>query len=586
MKIIIFDFEVFLYDTLLGALIIENDDITLFQTWSIDEIKKFYLQNKESIWIGWNNEHYDNFILQACLKDNDPKKINDDIIIRDKRQYLNIHLHYYDIMSAAGFFSLKVTEALDGKQISESKVSFNLQRRLTNEEKEIVELYNFDDLEQTLDNFIKVKDAFILQLETIAEFKLDMKALSYTEAMTAEKVLHAERIDGISSWVVKPKHYDNLIIKNKEVLEFYLEEKFLSENAKLTTTICGVEHIIGVGGIHGARKIYKAKNALYFDVSGYYNLIMIKYGLLPRSIPDEYKKVYEEMYYEQLRLKKINPRKRNVLKTILLAVFGASLNEHLGFYDPYHGRLITMTGQIFLVDLLEKLEGKIELVQSNTDGIIVVPNEGISEQEIVEIVNEWQNRTGFNLKIEHISDIVQRDVNCYMYKQDDKIFALGGDIAHYTRRYIFPQSKDAFIIGDAIVNYFMLDKMPEETVFENKSDLKLFQYIAKKGTFKYVELQEDYEGYSNIEEVQSVNRVFASNDKIKRMLYKCNPEGKTKRSKVSNLPDNIFVYNNEILSNSVKDDLITKIDYQFYIDKIYDKIKTYVNIIKIKELKI
>ena len=40
MKIIIFDFEVFKYDTLLGCKIVNNDgSLDIFQTWNIEEIK-------------------------------------------------------------------------------------------------------------------------------------------------------------------------------------------------------------------------------------------------------------------------------------------------------------------------------------------------------------------------------------------------------------------------------------------------------------------------------------------------------------------------------------------------------------------
>jgi len=69
MNIIIFDFEVFKFDTLLGALIInENNTTTIYQTWSIEEIKKFYFEHIDDIWVGWNNENYDNFILQAYFE--------------------------------------------------------------------------------------------------------------------------------------------------------------------------------------------------------------------------------------------------------------------------------------------------------------------------------------------------------------------------------------------------------------------------------------------------------------------------------------------------------------------------------------
>lgn len=41
-NIIIFDFEVFKYDTLLGAIVLRDDNSEIFQTWNLAEMRKFY----------------------------------------------------------------------------------------------------------------------------------------------------------------------------------------------------------------------------------------------------------------------------------------------------------------------------------------------------------------------------------------------------------------------------------------------------------------------------------------------------------------------------------------------------------------
>jgi DNA polymerase len=586
MRIIIFDFEVFKHDTLFGALILENDNVEVFQTWSIPEIKNFYEENKQHIWVGWNNEHYDNHILQACVKDEDVKRVNDYIIKEGKKRYLRLHLNFFDVMKTVGFFSLKTSEALAGKKISELDIPFDLDRALTEEEKRLTETYNLDDLEQTYESFIVQQNHFILRLDTIKEFDLPLECLNMTDSMLGERVLKAKKIDNIDKMAVKPKIYDTLLIKNEDVREYFLKEKFMT-GKKLTVDLCGVEHTIGLGGIHGAQKKYHTKRALYFDVSGYYNLIMIKYGLLPRAIPEEGKKLYENMYYEQLTLKKTNPKRRSVLKLILLCVFGSSLNQYLNFYDPYHGRLITLTGQLFLVDLLEKIDGKVELVQSNTDGIIVVPLKGVEDKEIHDIVNEWQERTGFNLAIEEIFDVHQRDVNYYMYRKHGKIVTVGGDTKDWEKINIFSSQKEPRIIGRSVVEFFMNNKLPEQVVDEFKREVEMFQYIAKKQSFKYVELESKNvnTGEIYIEKVQNVNRAFASNDDTTiQVLFKRNPTGKTKTMRMPGFPNNIFVYNEEILSDSAKDYLMSKIDYQHYVDKAYEKIKEFIDIPALKNI--
>ena len=43
MRFIVFDFEVFKYDVLLGAIVLDpGKDPKIYQTWNKDEIRKFY----------------------------------------------------------------------------------------------------------------------------------------------------------------------------------------------------------------------------------------------------------------------------------------------------------------------------------------------------------------------------------------------------------------------------------------------------------------------------------------------------------------------------------------------------------------
>ena len=183
-RLIIFDFEVFKYDTLLGALIIDNDEISLMQTWDLEEIKNFYYSNINSLWLGWNNERYDNHILQAIIKDANPFKVSKEIIEQDKRKYLTIQLNYYDLMTNH-LGSLKAIECSAGKNIHTTDVDFNLNRKLTIEEKELTESYNFDDLEQTLDNFISIKGELSLRMDVISEFDLPLSCLHVTGTQLA-----------------------------------------------------------------------------------------------------------------------------------------------------------------------------------------------------------------------------------------------------------------------------------------------------------------------------------------------------------------------------------------------------------------
>ena len=578
MKIIIFDFEVFKYDTLLGALILDDNKLEYFQTWDLDEIKKFYIDNQTSIWIGWNITKYDNLILEACVTGKNPKKVNDEIIKDGIRKKVNLKLYYFDLITNHQG-SLKSTEAYQGKNISETQVDFDLDRKLTEEEKLLTEKYNRDDLDQTYSNFLNLKDEFILRCNLINEFNLTLNDLSITGTQIAEKVLGAQRIHGIENQKIEAKLYDNLELKNEELKKYFLEERFRTDE-KLSIEVCGLKHQIGAGGIHAAEKNCTCDKALYLDVSGYYNLIMLNYDLLPRTLSEKGKEQYDYMYHQQLKLKGIPEKatQRNVYKAILLSVFGAMLNEYSKFYDPQKGLLVTITGQLFIVDLLEKLEGKIRLIQSNTDGIIVKPLETSSEEEILQIVKDWCTRTNFVIKPKKIYRIVQRDVNNYLYEDEHGNIEVKGEAIKHYKCTNNPFQSDGFaskeplIVNKAIVEYFTKDKLPEETVNENQHNLKIFQYICKKNSFDYAQYEKFKNGQKIYEErIQSINRAFASNDLIQKgMIIKYKNDGK--KAKISNLPESVFIYNDDINSEEVYEKLKNKIDWSYYILRSYERI--------------
>lgn len=588
MNVIIFDFEVFKEDTLLGTIILDGEKQTVYQTWNINDIKNFYLKHSDDIWIGHNNEGYDNYILEAIIKGENPKKISDEIVEGHEQKWLRLKLNYYDLMRYHPA-SLKSIEAFVGKNISETEVDFNLDRKLTEEEKKLTESYNRDDLNQTLEDFYFLEKEFNLRLDIIKEFNLDIKHLHTTETRLAAEVLKAKKIEGIENQIVKPKLYDNLRVKNQEVLNYYLNSEWKTGKS-LNVKFCGVEHKLAQGGIHAALEKVYFKEAYYFDVSGYYNLIMINLNLLPRSISDEGKKLYEYMYHEQLRLKKIDPVKRQVYKVICLAVFGAQNNEYCDFYDPSQGDLVRLSGQMFLVDLLEKLENYVEVIQSNTDGIIASPINGYGREDIKKIIDEWQERTGFVLKFDTVYDIYQRDVNNYMYRDDKGEIHVKGEALkpymglqspYYSDSY---KSKEPVVISHCIVEWFMNRKTPEQFIKENKNNLRMFQYICKKNSYDWLEYQVNEGKDVKITKLQHVNRAFASNSINKGMIYKCKKEGKSPRAKVSNLPDNVLVFNDEILSDEAINKLTNMIDYNYYVDRAYERIREFYRYELIKDI--
>ena len=587
MKIIIYDFEVFQYDTLLGAIIIDNEKYTLYQTWDLDCIRKFYEEHKNDVWIGWNNYNYDDYILNAIIDKKNPYLTSCNLIKTKIKQYMSIKLISFDLMFEVKMLSLKLTELIAGKNIHTTEVDFNLNRQLTNDEKLLTESYNESDLKQTLFNFKMFQDRYSLKCDLANEFNLPIdKVFKSTEAQLAALALGAKKIVGIENRLVKPILYDNLQVKHQEVIDFYMNETFRTD-IKVPINICGAELTLCSGGLHSAIKKCFCAKGLYIDISGYYNLVMINYNLLPRTIPEEGKKLYEYMYHEQLKLKKTNPRKRAVYKKVLLAVFGAQNNQYGDFYDPQQALMVTMLGQIYMIDLLEKLDGLVRVIQTNTDGIMLEPYNWDDEAKIISIIEEWEKRTGFVAKKEHFYNLYQRDVNTYFMDDDKHELVVKGDgmtnydISEkgYSTAGIF-NCKEPPIIVQGMIACLRDCIMPEQFVEDNKKELRKFQYACKKNSYDYTEYESINIKTKEVTKthLQGMDRAFAykSND-VMGMVYKIKTtNGKTSRSKVSNLPDSVFIYNQSIVEDNAYEKLKDKIDYDYYVSRIYEKINTFI----------
>lgn len=271
MKIIIYDVEVFRYDFLFGCIILQGNKEILYQTWDQDEVRQFYQDHKDdSIFVGWNSKYYDDIILEAVVKKQDPYLKSKEIIEGNHNCWCHLDFYHWDAMNT-GFgsqVSLKLTELIAGKSIDTTEVDFNLDRNLTDEEKKLTESYNQSDLYQTLYNFKFVYDRLELRVGIITTWNLDlMRSLDMTGAQIACEVLEAKKDKSLEFKPVKPILYKNLKIENSQVMDFYLQEKFRNAGYMEIIKIGNADITLGGGGIHQAIKKCYCKKLLYLDVS-------------------------------------------------------------------------------------------------------------------------------------------------------------------------------------------------------------------------------------------------------------------------------------------------------------------------------
>lgn len=118
-----FDFEVFIKDWLVVILDMDNRKEHVIIN-SPSDLKQFYQEHKTDIWVGFNNHHYDDYILKGILCDMNPKEINDHIIIKEKagwtfsNLFRSIPLLSYDVEDGDYLQNIAfVGKTLGGKNI-------------------------------------------------------------------------------------------------------------------------------------------------------------------------------------------------------------------------------------------------------------------------------------------------------------------------------------------------------------------------------------------------------------------------------------------------------------------------------------
>lgn len=366
MKKIIFDFEVFKYDW----LVVFKDYDTNIKTIIIndkDKLKSFYEENKNNVFIGYNNRVYDQFILKGILLGYNPYLISKDIVENDiKGNSLiknsnSIHLITFDLSNK--FRGLKELEGFMGSKIKESSVDFTLDRKLTEEEiNETVE-YCCHDVDQTTEVFNNLKEEYDSQLLMIEAFNLPIEKFNNTKAQLSAYVLESKKPEKDRNDDFDITIPNTLILdKYKFVLDWYMDKSNRDYKKQLICTIANVPHVFAWGGIHGAINGYiKEGNFISSDVASFYPALMIEYGFLTRNVKDSNK--YREIRDKRIQLKKEKNPMQSPLKIVLNSTYGAMKDEYNELYDPLMANNVCVAGQLLLLDLIEKVEPYCNIIQ-------------------------------------------------------------------------------------------------------------------------------------------------------------------------------------------------------------------------------
>lgn len=557
--LLFYDFEVFKYDWLVVVM-----DMTAKKTHVIinspEELEALYKANIKEIWVGFNSRHYDQYILKAILCGFDPKKVNDYIITKGNpgwkfsSLFRQFPLWNYDVMLNTDV-GLKSFEGFMGNDIKETSVPFNIDRKLTPEEIAETVKYCKHDVEQTVQVFLKRTEEFNTMMYFIKHFGLSMDYISKTKAQLAAEILGGNRKgadfdDEFQFPILDCLHLN----KYKHIAEWYANPENHDYNKKQDKQIvAGVEHTFAWGGGHGARAKYSADGVfLIIDVTAYYPSLQKKYhfGYRVMNHPENFEFIHDSnIAYKR----KGDKKARQPFKIMDNAISGQMKQKSSALYDPMSNNSICINGQLLLLDLVEHIEPYCELIQNNTDGIIVKLKDYEHDFDVLDdVVYEWEQRTGMKMDFDtYIGTIYQKDVNNYLLidRKTGAVKAKGGYVMKLN-----DLSYDLPIINKALVDY-MIHGIPVRRTIMECQDLREFQLVSRISS-KYTHIL-----YGDKPIKEKCIRVFASNNPADPGVKKVHAVRKT-TAKLTNSPEHCFIFNDDVKSVPVPD----KLDRQWYID--------------------
>lgn len=521
------------------------------------ELMNIYYKNMDAIWMGYNIKGYDQWIFKAIIAGVNPYQMSDIIIHTNTSPRLisekvnKVKFNFFELGDVSK--SLKELELYMGESIKESIVPFNLPQTPTIAQVKDLETYCKHDVNMTYEVFKLTRQEYDSHEFLIDYYKLNDSMFKTTKAQLSAKILGAKKPEYERNDEFDFKIVNTIKLKKyKHIMDWYLNPENRNYKKSFNTMVYGVSTEFGWGGLHSARKKYKAEGFIInSDVASFYPSIMIEYHLLSRNVssPEKFVKIRDT----RLKFKAAKDDREKPFKIILNGTFGASKDKNNELYDPQMANAICVNGQLMLLDLIEKVEEKFgekaTLIQANTDGVMFKFESEEAVKEYLNICNEWSKRVRMGLDHDKIKTVIQKDVNNYIVvKNDGKIKNVGGYVKNLTLI-----DNDLPIINKALRER-MINNTPIRETIENSYKLIDFQKRIKapSGENSHVLFNGEKTGLK-VQRAFAAKHGFGGN--ISSIIKGQSP------SKIANAPVRVFFDNGDIKNTEVPEHL----DKEWYI---------------------
>lgn len=517
--------------------------------------------SQDCYFVGYNNRHYDNPILNYIFylyrnnyfNTHSTREITESIcrmsqLVIDKNSNFDLWKEY---KYAKNFLSIDLLTMLYSKALRVSLKEMQVTMHYKNVEEFVVDWqqdlpekdmdrlisYNINDVESTEELLYRCESDLNLRVSIEKEYGIN--CLSLDGVNTGMKILEQEYIKHIG--IAKDKleqlrspcdqidlekvifpwiQFDTPILQQllKEMKQLHnvspgrkgYENTFTFGNMKVT---------VGVGGIHGDCGIETIKPSndellLDSDVSSLYPSMILEYNLYPPHLGKEFLETYFDIRKRRLEAKK--NKNKVVDKTLKLSLNGLSgnlQNEHSWCYSPFTVMQIRINGQLLLLKLSERLLSiGCKLHQINTDGVLYTCKKA-KYDELQAILHEWETLTKLTLETEEFTEFYQLAINDYFGKAPDNSIKKKG---FFLTDVTLGKGLTPKIIPEAIINYF-ISGVPVEDTIKSCKDIRKFLQAEKTGKQWTVEYNEQIQ--------QRTNRFYVSNNGYYLWKYKIDEAG-------------------------------------------------------------
>jgi hypothetical protein len=316
---------------------------------------------------------------------------------------------------------------------------------LVGERRPAVRGYCENDLQTTIDLANYLAPQIKLREQMSVEYGIDLRSKS--DAQIAEAVIRKQvqdRIGRIERPIVRPgttfkykaPHWLRFDAPElKRTLAMVCDANFgIAKNGSVempaeldghSVKIGQSVYRMGIGGIHSSEQ-----NAAHHageehilvdrDVASYYPSIILQCGLEPDHLKGAFLEVYRGIVKRRLDAKHSGDKvTADALKITINGSFGKLGSMWSSLYAPNLMIQVTLTGQLALLMLIERLEARnIHVVSGNTDGIVIRCHK-MKVEWMHSIVRDWERNTGFDTEETAYASLYSRDVNNYIAVKPD-----------------------------------------------------------------------------------------------------------------------------------------------------------------------